>query len=208
MNHQVQGMVLVDNEWVSRPVDVYQIMAQSRQDDAEIQEPPTKTTPNAHNPQYGLLSRTVLPTPLYKFILPANIRHRDFNDVVLVGEDSIQLNEIYGYGRLRNVAVKSDFSGRILAARVFGESREIRVNTSVGSPQPGIADIDVPMGPTQRKWHGCVPTQGGQASCKLITFRPPRSVPCRGSQAPRHGRGCIRRAIHTVQDEINADVAR
>ena len=137
MNHQVRGMTLVDNEWVSRPVDVYQIMAQSRQDDAEIQEPPTKTTLNAHNPQYGLLSRTVLPTPLYKFILPANIRHRDFNDVVLVGEDSIQLNEVYGYGRLRNVAVKSDFSGRILAARVFGESREIRINTSVSSPQPG-----------------------------------------------------------------------
>ena len=137
MNQQVQGMVLVDNEWVSRPYDAYQIMAQSRQDDAEIQESPIKTTFNAHNPQYGLLSRTVLPTPLYKFILPANIRHREFNDVVLVGEDSVQLNEIYGYGQSRNIAVKSDFSGRILAARVFGgESREICVETSVGSPQP------------------------------------------------------------------------
>lgn len=136
MNHQVQGLVLVNNEWVSRPLDVYQIMARAQQDDIEMREPLVKPAVHHHVPGYGVLSRTVLPSPLFKFILPANIRHKDLNDIVLVGEDSIQLNEIHDYGRLRHAAVKSDFSGRILAARVFGDPREVRINRSVGSPLP------------------------------------------------------------------------
>jgi hypothetical protein len=159
MNHQVQGLVLVDNEWVSRPLDVYQIMSQSQQDDAETREPPVKTTSNAHNPQYGLLSRTILPTPLYKLILPANIRHRDSNDVLLVGEDSIELNEIYGHGRLRNVAVKSDFSGRILAARVFGDPRELCLNTDVGNPQPETKTAFANRSSSTRGKEHCIPPE-------------------------------------------------
>jgi hypothetical protein len=136
MNHQVQGLVLVNNEWVSRPLDVYQIMARAQQDDTDMREPAVKPADHSHVPGYGILSRTVLSSPLYKFVLPANIRHEDLNDIVLVGEDSIQLNEIHDYGRLRHVAVKSNFSGRIVSARVFGDLREVRVNKTVGSPRP------------------------------------------------------------------------
>jgi hypothetical protein len=134
MNHQVQGMVLIDNEWVSRPVDVYQIMAQAPQDDTETREPTVQ--PNLHVPGYGFLSRTVLPSPLFKFILPANIRHKDLNDIVSAGEDSIKLHEIHSYGRLRHVATRSNFSGRIIKAGVFGDAREVHVNRSAGSPLP------------------------------------------------------------------------
>jgi hypothetical protein len=136
MNHQVQGLVLVNGEWVSRPLDVYQIMAGAQQDDTEMREPVVKPAGHPHVPGYGILSRTVLPSPLFKFILPANIRHTDLNDIVLVGEDSIQLDEIHDYGRLRHAAIKSDFSGRILEARVFGDPREVHVNRSVGSALP------------------------------------------------------------------------
>ncbi|KAF2621920.1 hypothetical protein BU25DRAFT_403721 [Macroventuria anomochaeta] len=136
MNHQVQGLVLVNNEWVSRPLDVYQIMARAQQDDTEMREPVVKQAVHPFVPGYGILSRTVLPSPLFKFILPANIRHKDLNDIVLVGEDSIQLNEIHDYGRIGHAAVKSNFSGRILTARVFGDPREVCVNRSVGSPMP------------------------------------------------------------------------
>lgn len=136
MNHQIQGLVLVNNEWVSRPLDVYQIMAQAQQDDTEMREPTFKPTVCPHSPGYGILSRTVFPSPLFKFIVSANIRHKDRNDVVLVGEDSIQLHEIHGYGRLGHAATKSDFSGRILTARVFGNSREVIVNKNAGNPLP------------------------------------------------------------------------
>lgn len=136
MNHQVQGLVLVNNEWVSRPLDVYQIMARAQQDDIDMREPAIKPAGHPHVPGYGILSRTALPSPLYKFVLPANVRHKDLNDIVLVGEDSVQLNEIHDYGRLRHVAVKSNFSGRVLTARVFGDPREVRVSKGVGSPLP------------------------------------------------------------------------
>ncbi len=136
MNHQIQGLVLVNNEWVSRPLDVYQIMARAQQDDVEMQEPLTK--PNAHHnvPGYGILSRTVLPSPLFKIIVPAYIRRKDLNDVVLVGEDSVQLNQLHNHGRIQHVAVKSNFTGRILSARAFGDPHEVRGNASLENPPP------------------------------------------------------------------------
>lgn len=136
MNHQIQGLVLVNNEWVSRPLDVYQIMARAQQDDIEMREPLVKPTAHPNVPGYGILSRTILPSPLFKFIFSATIRHKDRNDVVLVGEDALQLIEIHDHGRLRHVAAKTNFSGRILTARVFGDPREVRINRGLGSPLP------------------------------------------------------------------------
>jgi hypothetical protein len=137
MNHQVQNFVLVDNEWVSRPVDAYQFMAQARDSDGEMPEAIAK--PTTHVPELGVLSRTVFASPLFKSVRSANIRHKDHNDIVLIGEDAVQLKEIHDYGRLRHVATKSDFKGRILAARVFGDPREIP--TSVASPLPNTRTL-------------------------------------------------------------------
>jgi hypothetical protein len=132
MNHQVQNYVLVDNEWVSRPVDVYQAMAQARDSDSDM--PEATVEPSTQLPELGILSRTVFASPLFKFVRPANIRHKHLNDIVLVGNDAIHLKEIRDYGRLRHVATKSDFKGRILTAKVFGNPREVPL--SVGSPLP------------------------------------------------------------------------
>ncbi|KAF3041985.1 hypothetical protein E8E12_009877 [Didymella heteroderae] len=141
MNHQLQGLVLVNNEWVSRPLDVYQIMARAQQDDTDMKDPIVKLAGHPHVPGYGILSRTVLPSPLCRFILPANIRHKDLNDIVLVGEDSVHLHEIHDYGRLRHIAVKTNFNGRILTARVFGDPREVRVSRIVGSQLSNVQTI-------------------------------------------------------------------
>lgn len=132
MDHQVQNLVLVDNEWVSRPIDVYQALAYARNSENEM--PETTTKPIARVPELGILSRTVFASPLFKFICSANIRHKDLNDVVLVGEDAVHLKEIHDYGHLCHIASKSDFSGRILNARVLGEPRQVAI--SVGSPLP------------------------------------------------------------------------
>lgn len=133
MEYQVQGSVLIDGEWVSRTADVYRIMARSQQqEDIEMQEPELK--PRNEVPDLGILSRTLVPSPFYKFALSANIRHKELNDVVLIAEDAVHLKEICDYGHLRHVATKSDFNGQILAARVFGDPRQVRVNTSEQSP--------------------------------------------------------------------------
>jgi hypothetical protein len=111
MNHQVQNHVFVDNEWVTRTVDAYQFMAQARDSDSEMPEAVAETTLQV--PELGILSRTLFTSPLFKHVRPAYIRHKDHNDIVLIGEDAVQLKEIHDYGRLRHVATKSDFKGRI-----------------------------------------------------------------------------------------------
>ncbi|KZM22727.1 nucleic acid binding [Ascochyta rabiei] len=159
MNHQVQGLVLVDNEWVSRPLDVYQIMARAQQDDTEMLEPAVKPASHPQVPGYGILSRTVLPSPLFKFILPATIRHKDLNDIVLVGEDSIQLVQIHDYGRLRHAATKSDFSGRILTSRVFGDARAVHISGSVGIPLPKAQNMHRGTRSTNRSENHMLPPE-------------------------------------------------
>lgn len=135
MDFQVQGSVFVDGEWVSRTADVYQIMARNQQqEDTEMQEPEPKG--RIGMPNLGILSKAVMASPLYKHILPANIRHRDLNDVVFVGEDIVQLKEICDYGHLRHVATKSDFAGKILAARVFGDPSLVSKPAESSLPPP------------------------------------------------------------------------
>ncbi|KAF1838911.1 hypothetical protein BDW02DRAFT_620079 [Decorospora gaudefroyi] len=135
MDHQAQVLTLVDGDWVSRPLDPYHVMANAQQHDIEM--PDTATGPTYEPPEYGLLSQTIIATPLSKLILPANIRHKDLADIVMVGEDSLHLKEISAYGHLRHVASKTDFTdGRILAAKVFGEPREIPKAKGVGLPLP------------------------------------------------------------------------
>ena len=133
MEFQVQGSVLVDGEWVSRSADVYQIMSRAQQQE-DVDMDHVATTRPRKLPEMGILSKTVIGSPLYNFILPANIRHKDLDDVVFIGQDFVQLKEICDYGHLRHVATKSDFKGKILAAKAFGDPRKVHVNTSEKSP--------------------------------------------------------------------------
>ena len=41
--------------------------------------------PEQEPPPYGILTRTLIHSPVVKQIIPARIRSRDFNDVVFVG---------------------------------------------------------------------------------------------------------------------------
>jgi hypothetical protein len=132
---QAQGLSLIDGEWVSRPLDPYQIMANARQDDVEMRDATPK--PASQVPEYGLLSQTVIETPLSKLILPANIRHKNLTDVVVIGEDYIRLKEIRDYGEIRYVASKTDFNGgRIITAKVFGDPREVSATKGASLPLP------------------------------------------------------------------------
>ncbi|CAI6235125.1 unnamed protein product [Periconia digitata] len=131
MAFQFQQSVLVDGEWVSRSTNAYDIMPRSHDSAAVDEDQPMLPEPT---PCLGILSRTIIETPLFKFILSANIRRSGLSDVLYVGEDFVQLHEIGDYGHLRHVATKSDFKGKILAARVFGDPRKVHVSTSDRNP--------------------------------------------------------------------------
>ncbi|KAF2450230.1 hypothetical protein P171DRAFT_516156 [Karstenula rhodostoma CBS 690.94] len=132
MDFQVQGSVLVDGEWVSRSADVYRIMSQTQQQE-DVEMGDVENVPHMP-PEIGILTKTVVGSPLHSSIIPANIRHKDLDDVVFIGEDFVQLKEICDYGHLRHIATKSDFKGKILAAKAFGDPRKVQINTSERSP--------------------------------------------------------------------------
>lgn len=75
-------------------------------------------------PSSGILSRTVVLSPMVHTILAAFLRDRNHNDVVFVGENYIQLKEyISGSGDcyLEDILTKSDFDAKILGAKVIGQ---------------------------------------------------------------------------------------
>jgi hypothetical protein len=67
----------------------------------------------------GVLTKTIVRTPVIKFILHACIRHQDLNDVVFVGEDFIHVKQVKHNGHLEHIATKDNFGCHIAAAKTF-----------------------------------------------------------------------------------------
>ena len=86
----------------------------------------TQTTPELVHETTGLLTQTVLPSPVIQWILPARLRSKKLNDVVFVGHRRLQIKEAANGGYLEDVMEKSDFDGTIISAKVL----------DVGTPIP------------------------------------------------------------------------
>ena len=73
-------------------------------------------------PSVGLLNKTLALSPVIRWALPARIRHKNKDDLVLIGDNFIQIHQIETDGRLTHVATKSDFDCLISSAKIFGDS--------------------------------------------------------------------------------------
>lgn len=84
----------------------------------------------------GVLTQTLVKSPVIRSIIPARIRHADKNDVIFVRGDSIEIKEVTKvFGEesnaiirdacLANIAGKADFDSTIRSARVLGTPRKI-----------------------------------------------------------------------------------
>ncbi|KAL8696994.1 MAG: hypothetical protein Q9201_007367 [Fulgogasparrea decipioides] len=119
-----------NGRWTTRTLDIHQILARNRERKQETQGIPTGAKP----PTLGLLTKTVVPSPVIRSIIPARVRHRSKNDVVFVYDDYVVIKEAFGGERveedpftaiaLEDIIVKSDFDSSIQAAKVFGLRRE------------------------------------------------------------------------------------
>ncbi|OQO02120.1 hypothetical protein B0A48_11672 [Cryoendolithus antarcticus] len=67
----------------------------------------------------GFLTKTIVPSPVIRWIVHARIRQSDLNDVVFVGDDFIHVKQVKRGGQLDHVISKSDFNAHIKAAKVF-----------------------------------------------------------------------------------------
>ncbi|KAL1615403.1 hypothetical protein SLS54_009057 [Diplodia seriata] len=143
----LQTGVFENGQWVTRRVSIQDILQQNSQRESTQEQLPFK--PPMEQPVVGLLSRTVLQSPVVNWIIPARIRNREKNDVVFIGEDFIQLKEILPNAHLEHVSTKADFGSRIRAARVFGEPRKF-----IHPPMTEKAQI-----PLDIDWNELVPPQ-------------------------------------------------
>ncbi|RAK81092.1 protein thtA [Aspergillus fijiensis CBS 313.89] len=73
----------------------------------------------------GLLSHTLVPSPIIQWILPARLRGKHQNDVVFVGERCLQIKEAVSGVHLEEVTNKNDFDSYIMAAKVINVSTEL-----------------------------------------------------------------------------------
>jgi hypothetical protein len=112
-------------------------------------------------PSFGLLTQTLIESPVVKWIIPARIRHSSKNDVVFVRDRSIQIKEIRKEGLqgehsyLDDIAVKSDFDSTIRAARILGLPRtnapseprptgiDAIIKQEVTEPEPPESEVEL-----------------------------------------------------------------
>ncbi|KAL2826812.1 mono-functional DNA-alkylating methyl methanesulfonate N-term-domain-containing protein [Aspergillus cavernicola] len=80
---------------------------------------------SASKAKIGLLTHTLVSSPIIQWILPAHLRSKDQNDVVFVGERSLQIKEAILGTHLEEVTSKSDFDAYIMAAKVINISTEL-----------------------------------------------------------------------------------
>ncbi|KAL9095200.1 MAG: hypothetical protein Q9165_002456 [Trypethelium subeluteriae] len=110
--------VLENGIWVTQTLDLSQVSDYN----PNIKVPDISTANHLPpTPDLGLLSRTVIRTPIVNNILPARVRHESLDDAVFVGEDFIQIKQIHPEGVLEHIATKSDFGSKIWASRVLGQ---------------------------------------------------------------------------------------
>jgi hypothetical protein len=79
----------------------------------------------ASSPEIGILHRTIISSPVVKWIFPALIRSADQNDLVFIGENFLHIKELQPDGQLKHIATKLDFPSKIRSANVVGQRIEI-----------------------------------------------------------------------------------
>lgn len=81
-----QSSVLRDGEWVTETVNFQDALKAST-------TPKTNPKPRAEPPVCGVLTRTLIESPVVHWVLPVWIRSRSHNDVAFIGVSLVSLCE-------------------------------------------------------------------------------------------------------------------
>lgn len=78
----------------------------------------------ANRKSIGVYTKTIVRSPVVRWILHARLQHQRLNDVIFVGERHVQVKQVVEEGRLKDIATKHDFDYRIRAAAVFSNEED------------------------------------------------------------------------------------
>lgn len=86
--------MLVDGVWTTRRIEIQTAIDENIRASSSAQaEAPVSSTKRKAVPSMGILTRTLIESPIVRWIIPARIRHKDKNDVVFIGVSSQLLKE-------------------------------------------------------------------------------------------------------------------
>ncbi|KHN97877.1 thermotolerance protein [Metarhizium album ARSEF 1941] len=123
-----QTSIRRDGEWVTETVNFQAALK-------AYATPKSASRPHPEPPSCGILSRTIVDSPMIHQILPVRLRSEAHNDIAFVGlwqDHFVQISELRRDGQVHEVVRKSDFGSRIRRAAVLGDS-----------PQHGLDDDDL-----------------------------------------------------------------
>lgn len=133
----LQTNVFQNGEWITRTVNPGDVFAAASTQ--TVKQPKRLSAP----PTYGLLTRTVIESPVFNWVLPVQLRSPKYNDVVFVGDNFVQISELGHDIQLHDIARKQDFGSRIRNACVIGSPAHY--GEDPGSSSVKIEDDDVEM---------------------------------------------------------------
>jgi hypothetical protein len=131
-----QSSVLRNGEWVTQTV--------SFQDALKASSSVPKTTSDHHTekPACGILSRTIIESPVVHWVLPVWLRSRSNNDLAFIGDRFVQISELREDGQVHEVIRKADFGTRIRNAVVLGAPPDGAGGNSIKTEDPDVAMQD------------------------------------------------------------------
>jgi hypothetical protein len=139
----IETNILVNGTYVPRRITINQILNSNR--DQEAEDAFKVQRPRRAKKGIGLLSKTLIRSPMMKWIIPARIRHKDLNDLIFVGENTVHIKQVLRGGVLRDVGTKADFPSQIRSAAVIGEQVESKL---VKAEDPKQEQFDPPREPS------------------------------------------------------------
>lgn len=98
----------------------------SRRDKSRNELPPRRAQPKT-----GILSQTMIPSPIIQWILPVRLRNSHFNDVAFIGDRGLQIKQVVSGIQLEDAVAKTDFDANIIAAKVINVSTELPLESQI-----------------------------------------------------------------------------
>ncbi|OHE98766.1 thermotolerance protein [Colletotrichum orchidophilum] len=113
-----QTNVFRNGAWVTETIDLQTVLRGSTTTTSAVA--PSLPAP----PSCGILTRTIIESPVARWVLPARLRSAHHNDVAFVGDRYVSIKELRKDGQLQEVLRKNDFGCRIRNALVIGNKYE------------------------------------------------------------------------------------
>ncbi|KAH8804808.1 mono-functional DNA-alkylating methyl methanesulfonate N-term-domain-containing protein [Xylogone sp. PMI_703] len=114
----LETSLLVNGTWTTRTIDLDSVLRHHEEKDKEPKRMNLMETQDP--PEYGLLTQTIICSPLVHWILPVSLRSPGIIDIAFIGDEFVQIRELRPNGHLCDVIRREHFGARIRNARVVG----------------------------------------------------------------------------------------